>query len=48
MGKWLKNMQNWKNTRFYHFEGTKNGTSGAQIKIPRPLLEIQTTTKTPI
>ena len=25
----------------------KNGTSGARIKIPRPLLEIQTTLKTP-
>ena len=32
---------------FGRFGGTKNGTSGARIKIPRPLLEIQTTPKTP-
>ena len=33
---------------FGRFGGTKNGTLGARIKIPRPLLEIQTTPKTPI
>ena len=36
-----------KTAHFCRFEGTKNGTSGARIKIPRPLLEIQTTPKTP-
>ena len=34
--------------RFCRFGGTKNGTLGARIKIPRPHLEIQTTPKTPI
>ena len=33
--------------RFGRFGGTKNDTLGARIKIPRPLLEIQTTPKTP-
>ena len=33
---------------FGRFGGTKNGTSGARIKIPRPLLETQTTPKIPI
>ena len=32
---------------FWGFGGTKNGTLGARIKIPRPLLEIQTNPKTP-
>ena len=36
-----------KTVHFCRFEGTKNGTLGARIKIPRPLLEIQTTPKTP-
>ena len=32
--------------RFCHFGGMKNGTSGVRIKIPRPLLETQTTPET--
>ena len=32
---------------FGHFRGTKNGTSGARIKILRPLLYTKTTPKTP-
>ena len=36
-----------KTAHFCRFEGTKNGTLGARIKIPTPLLEIQTTPKTP-
>ena len=30
------------------FEGTKNGTSGARIKILRPLFDTKTPPKTPI
>ena len=36
-----------KMTRFSNFGGTKNGTSGARIKIPRPLLETKLAPKTP-
>ena len=33
---------------FGYFEGTENGTWGAQIKILRPLFNTNTTPKTPI
>ena len=33
---------------FGYFGGTKNGTSGARIKILRPLFNINTPPKTPI
>ena len=36
-----------KTGHFSHFGGTKNGTSGARIKIPRPLLETKLAPKTP-